>query len=503
MAGTQFSRDRRLAAGGFACLLLLGTTAACADEAGEAPVTGLTGPGIEADGGSGEAAGQPLATSGGTADSELPPAADDPRIAAYEQMLELLDAKEYEAAVDAASTVLELSEAAFGSDSLKLVAPLNNLASTQRLAGRLEAAEANYKRSIRLTERKEGILSKRLINAYVGLGDTYLRAGLYAQARDAFDHALRINHVNEGFYNAEQLKIRDGLTESYLGLQELDKAGFQQEIQLEINARRLGRDSPELAPAMYKLARWYERNGQFELARSTYESAKRLLSKAYGKNSEALIDALVGIADTYEREDLTSESARALKRSLRILEANGSDDVVRRVDLLVRLGDLYTRSGKTDTGRSYYSEAWQLLSADEDRLEQREQLFGSPQRIAGVRFDALRFGPGVKTDDDSLADGWVQVRFDVDERGRARNIAVVEADPPGLLDKRVVNIIARSWFRPRFADGRPVATEGLMYRHDYRYRPAAAASEAAEQDADEARPRHGRIEYPDDNGSDD
>ncbi len=505
MAGRRFTTDWRLAASGLACLLLLGALCARADAAGETPAADSAGSSAEEAITSerGALADRPVIPDDEPADGTPPVSGDARRIAAYGQMLELLDSQEYAAAVDAAATVVELTEAKFGTQSLQLVSPLNNLATAQMLAGRLPEAETNYKRSIRLIERNEGILSRRLINAYIGLGATYNRAGLYAQAREAFERALRINHVNDGFYNAAQFKIRDGLTESYIGLQDFEEANFQQETQLEINARRLGQDNPDLAPAMYKLARWYERSGQLDLARSTYQSAQRLLRKAYGKNNAVLVDALEGIAGTYEHQGLMAESARALKRALRILEESGSNDIDRRANLLVRLGDLYTRNAKTDTAQNYYSEAWQLLSSDTRWLDKRAELFAEPQRIAGVSFEALRFGPGVTAEDEQLDDGWVLLRYDVDEGGRARNIEVIEAEPPDLLGERLVNVLARSRFRPRFADGQPVATEGLMYRHEYRYRPAETASSETEDDRDHRRERRGRLEYPDAPGPND
>jgi len=61
------------------------------------------------------------------------------------------------------------------------------------------------------------------------------------------------------------------------GLEELEEANFHQEIQVEINKRKLGEDNPDIAPSMYKLGRWYERSGQIEMARLIYQDARRLL----------------------------------------------------------------------------------------------------------------------------------------------------------------------------------------------------------------------------------
>ena len=419
----------------------------------------------------------------------------EPRLAAYERMLDLVDEKRYEEAVDAAREVVRLTEEEFGPESLELASPVDNLATVQMLNGELVGAEGNYQRSIALIKRREGILSDRLINPYIGLGATYNRAGLYEQAREAFAQALRINHVNEGFYNDDQFKIRDGLTESYIGLQEYEDANFQQEIQVEIQKRKLGEDNPDLAPGMYKLARWYERTGQVDLARAIYQSTQRILRKTYGKDDAVLVDALEGISSTYERQGLLAESARALKNALKILDNAEEPDHARRGDILVRLGDLYTGDAKSETARAYYEDAWQELSVREQDLEKRDEYFAQPARIAGVSYRAMRFGPGVSADSEDLRDGSLLLQFNVDERGRAGDIIVVESDPEGLIDSRMMNIVARSWFRPRMEDGRAVATEGILLRHDYRYRPSADTMTVSDSAGEP-------LERPGDNGDD-
>jgi len=423
----------------------------------------------------------------------------EPRIAAYRRMVDLMEQRRFEEAVRAAQQALTLSEQEFGAENVRLVAAINNLATAHMMNGDLDMAEAAYKRSLALTQRREGILSKRLINIYVGLGATYNRAGLYEQSAEAFKRALRINHVNEGFYNFDQFKIRDGLTEANIGMDELEEANFHQEIQVEINKRKLGADNPDIAPAMYKLGRWYERSGQIELARLIYTDARRLLYSAYGKDDVVLVDALVGISSTYDSQGLVAESANALKRALQILERQEERNYLRSADLLVKLGDLYNRYGKRNSAASNYERAWQELSTNEDFEQQRDDYFREPQRIGGLGFRSLRFGPGVVEDSDLLRDGFVLLSYDVDDTGRVQDAQVIESDPPELMDSKAKRALQRSLFRPRMRDGLTVATDGLVYRHEFRYLP--------EQQLDDERDRGdldypgGRLERPDETAS--
>jgi TonB family protein len=414
------------------------------------------------------------------------------RTAAHDRMVRLMEEERFPEAVAAAEQVVELTAAEYGEDSIRLAGPLDNLATLQMLGGDLVAAENTYRLSISLVEAAEGILSPRLVNAYIGLGATYNRAGLYEQATEAFETALRVNHVNDGFYNFEQFKIRDGLTESYIGQEELLDANFHQEIQVEIHQRKLGPDSADIAPALYKLAAWYERSGQVDLARATYQNAQRLVRKEYGGDSPGEIAALEGIASTYERQGLMSESASALKRAIEIIDLQPDPDSAERARLLVALGDLYASFGKTDTAGAHYTDAWQTLSADDALLEQRDEYFSQPVRVAGLSLRALRYASrAAASTPDGLADGFVLLRYDVDESGRISDAQVIESEPQGLLDERVLKTLERSYYRPRFADGSAVPTDGLLYRHEFRYRPTL--DEEPDTDDDRGKP----LEYPD------
>ena len=408
----------------------------------------------------------------------------DLRATAHRRFLLLIDEKRYEEAVPVAQRVVDLTRQEYPDEEMMLVAPLDNLATAQMMKGDLVAAENNYKASIAIIEKHQGILSLRLVNPLIGLGATYNRSALYEEGAESFERALRINHVNEGFYNFDQFKIRDGLTESQIGLQDLEEANFQQVIQVEISQRKLGMDSPEIIPAMYKLARWYERSGQVESARSIYQGARRILKEAYGKQDPALVDALVGISNTYERQGLMAEGASALKKAIDIIDGQLEPDYLRRAELLVALGDLYTSFGKPDSAQVRYVEAWQDLSRDDAFLDQRDEYFAEPVRIAGLPFSALEFASEKSREEmgvDALPnEGYVLVSYTVTNKGRVNTATVVESEPPGLMDKRVVSTLERSYYRPRFEDGTAIESTALLYRHDFYYFPTRTEEPDAE-----------------------
>lgn len=52
--------------------------------------------------------------------------------------------------------------------------------------------------------------------------------------------------------------------------------------------------------------------------------------------------------------------------------------------------------------------------------------------------------------------GWVNVRFIVNEQGRVENVSVREAEPPGVFDQSVIRCVSGWRFQPGTVDGRPV-----------------------------------------------
>ena len=62
-------------------------------------------------------------------------------------------------------------------------------------------------------------------------------------------------------------------------------------------------------------------------------------------------------------------------------------------------------------------------------------------------------------------------RFQVDKGGRARQLEMIEADPPDRksLGSKLRKRIRATKFRPRFDQGQPVETGDVYYRYKYYY----------------------------------
>ncbi len=402
------------------------------------------------------------------------------RAASQQTFVRLIDEERYDEALTIAAEIVDLSRRVYGDKSIELAAPLTNLATAQMHLGDLAGAEANYRAAIAILEAGDGVGSPRLVNPLVGLGETYMRGGLYEQANRTYRRALQANHAEAGFYNLEQLKILDGLAESYRALDRLTQANAQQRIQVDIQRRRSGPESPELVSALLKLGRWYNQTGQYDNARLVFEEAQHVLRESKGSDTTAMVDALVGEALAFQYQGAAPDCASTLKRALTVLDAQPEPDHAKRAEVLLALGDLYLRWRQPRSARERYAQAWQELSASDALTPVRERYFGEPRMIAGTLLPTVVNEDGKEAKNTgvprALAEGFVVASLTVDTDGDVTNPTILEANPPGLLDKQVLRNLEFAVFRPRMVDGAVVTTEGMQFRQDFRYVQGTAAS---------------------------
>jgi len=414
--------------------------------------------------------------------------------AAQTRFLRLRDEGRQIEATAAALQVATLTQERYGLDSSEIIIPLVNLAVMQAKTGELTAAEQNYRIAIGVIERVDGFFSPRLVNPLSGLGHTYNRAGRYDQAIEVFERALRLNNIELGFTNFQQFGIHDGLTESYVGLREYEDATFYQQTQVEIHQRKFGRDNPRVVPAMFKLAEWYNRAGNLEASALTYRSADRILREQEDQSSATRAEGMLGLARLYERQGNRPAAASTLSRGESILESSADPDPLALARVQVALGDLYIRDNKRQPALREYESAWANLSSDPEYADDRDEYFEAPVRVAGGPYpNATRKARGRSPE--TLANGYVTIRYTVDEYGRAQDVVVVESEPAGVLEDSMVNVYRRSRYRPRLDDGVAVPTENILGQHQFFYVPAQAADEPSKSPS-RRKSNRGRLEFP-------
>jgi tetratricopeptide (TPR) repeat protein len=433
-------------------------------------------------------------------ESELPEASESPeaRLQRYFMLYkEALDNKAYTEADTLAKQVVELSIEVFGIDSLDSARALTNLGIAQHQNEDYDSAILNYTAAIEIIERVEDRLNANLINPLKGLGAAHLASGQPDKAIGSFQRAVHVSHVNEGPHNLEQVDVLESLAETYLSVGEFDEVKDIQESIFSLQVRDVELNSLEALPALERQARWQHRLQQFEQERYTWRKIIDIIEDRRGKEDLSLIDPLTDLGKSYlfigqpsmsfHQPTSISSGEIYLKRALRIAEGNPEATWETREEAMLALGDFYTLSGKPSRARRIYSETWDLLSSDEERLENRRDHLETlvvlqdvkPPRYVGIGGEVRSNLPG-----DNYRTGTIVYDYSVSSRGLTTDIAMIEADPAGFddMERAVLSNLRSMIHRPRLVDGNAVQTDDLTFTHKFFYRESDFP--AAEQDGD-------------------
>lgn len=384
-----------------------------------------------------------------------------------------------------AKRVVELSIEIFGIDSLDSARALTNLGIAQHHNEEYEAALLNYSAAIDIIERTEDRLNANLVNPLKGLGAAQLAAGRPDEAIESFDRAVHVSHVNEGPHNLMQVEVLQSLSETYLAVGEPGMAETIQDHVFQLQARDVDFGSVDILPVLENQALWQNRLQLYEKERYTWRKVIDVIEDHYGKEDLRLIPPLtklgrshlfVGASDmSFHQPTSISTGEIYLKRALRIAEGNPDSTWRTREEAMLALGDFYIMSGKPNRARGIYEDAWQLLSVDEERLENRRDHLESlivlqkinPPKYVGIDGEVRSQLPG-----ENYEVGTIVYDYTVNTRGFTADIELSEATPSGFdaMEQAVLRDLRAMIHRPRLDNGTPVTTEGLTYTHKFFYR---------------------------------
>lgn len=396
------------------------------------------------------------------------------------------------------ATPVAAAATAAGGGSKVVPEVLMDLGAIQRRTGELDEAQSNYETAIDEIEHQAGYYDPRLVKAFSGLAAVLHDRGEYDGAVKAADRAVYVSRVNEGLHNLKQVPLLEQATESLVAMGDVETASDKQAYAFSLLRRAYGLDNIKIVPGLYRLASWYRRIGDVYVARSLYEHAVDVLESSYGPDDVHLVPALQGIATTYRLERFPmvpaareseatlgglgtqplgviddrhrvrqvnryGEGERALKRTVLILDKSEKADPAARAKAIVDLGDWYLLFEKWSKALDTYAAAQQVIAADAATAARMDEFFGEPKPLY---FPLPHPGTTPYTEEKS---GYIDVEYDVSERGEVQDVRVTAADPPGLMDFRMRHYVRLARFRPKFEKGTPVAVEGLTYRHNFVY----------------------------------
>lgn len=67
-------------------------------------------------------------------------------------------------------------------------------------------------------------------------------------------------------------------------------------------------------------------------------------------------------------------------------------------------------------------------------------------------------------------EGWVQLKFDINEVGGVENVSIIKANPPRLFNQSAKRALLKWKYKPKIVDGKPQKQQGLSVQLDFKLR---------------------------------
>jgi tetratricopeptide (TPR) repeat protein len=397
-------------------------------------------------------------------------------------------------ATEIAQQLVEVAGQQSGSDGENLQIALMNLAHAQYLDQDYTAAEASYLRVVELVEASGRLTSPRLARAQAGLATTYHAAKRYDLAVARYELAIALVRREQGLFSEEQLPHLEKYADSLVHVGRADDAVRARRYILRAIERTYGAASLRYGQEFESIGRWFTRIGAYDAARAALRNSIRIIEAAGGEDAVELIGPLTALADCGRRQLLDSSYARAtaadeqrqslfrdtmppvpqtmspgtiinegqsaLNRAVAIATAQVPPSPAQIADVRTLLGDWYQSRGRTQDGLSSYRLAW--TAAGDSTMDGKpvaELLYGRPVQLVYAppgSWDRYIGRPA-----DQVVVRLATLELTVGADGRVTEAKLLSDGGNPEFAEQLQNAARAAIYRPRFANGAPVATPGV------------------------------------------
>jgi len=363
-----------------------------------------------------------------------------------------------------------------------------------------------YREAIVLTESQAGAYAASLSEQLLGLARVLQQQGRYDEALPLLKRGVHLSRINYGLYGEHQIPLLRAEIESLLALRDFSLADERHAYLWRVQQKTFGDDFESRLAGMLAHAEWQRQAYALRLDADPqkrlmsmwqlYRDAITLVAEVEGDYSNRLSAPLQGLfvaqylisahrpgetggfevsfggASPYNRLDQQRfNSARsgsyrqgdiALLALLDVERIHAPDNNPRLADIQVLRGDWALLHNRRDAALEAYRSSLEELSRLDEPDAQHRRLFGEPTPLPTINPLQTPYAP------EFSAEGRAVVSYDVNERGQARNVKVVEADSEESAKvARLIRDIKGTLFRPRFENGEPVATTEITKSYAY------------------------------------
>lgn len=421
-------------------------------------------------------------------------AAAPPRPVAQQEFWAHYDKKDWGAAIEEAKRLVD--QARTNPDWLALATALTLLGNAQLSGGDRANAEASYREALQLTEQQTGAASSALLDPLRGLGYSLALQDRHEEAIPVLERALVVARRSYGLFDPSQQGALRQLASS------LTKTGRHADAEkhilylLRIGEQAYGNRDPRMSPVLCLVGNWYVDNGYFTLGRDRFREAMSLVERKLGKNDPALVDPLRALGRSYVQEIyffaqgwmplqerapmdvggpepkainpkyISTDGEKALERALAILDARPDTTPTQLAEVLLQLGDWFQVKHQPEKALVHYRRAAGVVAS-----------MNTPEAAVALSFPVRLYYPlpplamrNRTLAPEQIDEKFVQIEFTVTNTGDVQDAKVVEQNGTSRQASEALEAIRASRFRPKFVDGEPVETPGMINREVFKMR---------------------------------
>lgn len=421
-----------------------------------------------------------------------------PRPESQQEFWARYDQRDWSAAIDEARHLVEPARAN-ASDPMQLANALTLLGNAQLSSGDRANAEGSYREALQITEAQGAGAGPAAVDPLRGLGYSLALLERHDEAVPYMERALIIIRRSFGLFDPSQQSLLRQLATSLTRTGRAVDAQKQMLYLQRVGERTYGESDPRMAQVLCVVGDWYVDLGSFLLGRERYRDALEIVEKKLGKNDPALVLPLRSLARSYLQEvyfiaqgyqpmdmrnqmDATSlepkginpkyistDGERALQRAMAILDAHTDTPPALLTDTLIQFGDWYQVKHQPEKALTYYRRAAAMVA--------NGAKFAVEEPMAPLSFPVRVYYPlpplamrNRQLSPAETEEKVVSVQFTVTGSGEVQDAKVIEQNGSQRQASEALEAVRSARYRPKFVNGEPVETQGVVNREVFRIR---------------------------------
>jgi TonB family protein len=430
----------------------------------------------------------------------LPAAAAPPpskRPEAQQEYWARYEQKDWSAAVEEARRLVQQARA--NTDQPLVLANALTLLGNAQLGSEDKAsAEPSYREALQIIETQGAAAGATMLDPLRGLGYTLALLDRHEEAIPYLERSLIIGRRSYGLFDMSQQGALRQLAASLTQTGKVVDAEKQMLYLQRVGERTYGDRDPRMSPVLCVIGDWYVDTGNFMLGRDRYREALQIVERKLGKNDLGAVEPLRSLGRSYMQEIyfltqgyqplrerapldpegnepkginpkyISSDGEKALERALAIIESHPETPPILLTDTLIQLGDWFQVKHQPEKALAHYRRAATMVPSIDTSIATNVAPLSFPVRIyypmPPLAMRNRQLSP------EQIDEKFVAVQFTVTGTGDVQDAKVIEQNGTSRQASEALQAIRASRYRPKFVNGEPVDTVGVINREVFKMR---------------------------------